>query len=125
MTNFLIVGLGGALGSMGRYGLLLFVEKTFSHPWFPYATLSSNIVGCILIGLLRGLNENKGYFSDDVALFLFIGVLGGFTTFSAFGFETFKIANEGHIVGAVINVAVQLTVCLLGVVVGYSLSKYF
>ncbi len=125
MTNFLIVGLGGALGSMGRYGLALFVQRTFTHAWFPYATLSANIAGCILIGFLRGLNENKGYFSDEMALFLFIGVLGGFTTFSAFGYETFKIAHNGHMVGAALNVLVQVVVCLVGVVVGYSVSKYF
>ena len=88
LKQSLIVALGGALGSVARFKFGGFVLH-HSEAWnFPASTFSVNVIGCLLIGLLAGLAEHHDLFSANVRLLLFTGLLGGFTTFSAFGYET-------------------------------------
>ena len=112
MKQMLIVGLGGFIGSVGRYklgGLILH----HSADWrFPLSTFVVNIVGCFIIGLLSGLAEKHDLFSADTRLFLFPGFLGGFTTFSAFSYEGLYLLrrDEPFIAGlyAVLSVVIGL-----------------
>ncbi len=84
-----IVGSGGFLGALARYGLSGLVQRQLPFASFPYGTLVVNLMGCALIGVLAGLAESRQMFGSEVRTFAFIGVLGGFTTFSTFGYETF------------------------------------
>jgi CrcB protein len=87
MKQLLWVGIGGFLGSIARYKLGGFVLHR-SEPWdFPLSTFVVNLLGCFAIGLLAALVEHHDFFSTAARLFLFTGILGGFTTFSAFAYE--------------------------------------
>jgi CrcB protein len=101
MKQFIIVGLGGCVGAIARYklgGILL-------HPttdWrFPISTFMVNVSGCFIAGVLSGLVEKHGFFGSDLRLFLFTGLLGGFTTFSAFGLETVYLFQRQEILVAI------------------------
>ena len=97
MKQALVVGLGGFIGSVGRYklgGMILH----HSTAWrFPLSTFVVNVVGCFVIGALAALVEHRDLFSPDTRLFLFTGLLGGFTTFSAFGYEGIFLLRRGEI----------------------------
>ena len=97
MKQALIVGLGGFIGSIGRYkigGIILH----HSAAWrFPLSTFVVNVLGCFVIGALAALVEHRDMFSADTRLFLFTGLLGGFTTFSAFGYEGLFLIRRGEI----------------------------
>jgi CrcB protein len=96
MWHILIVGLGGCLGSIARYKLGGFVLHHFSDWRFPAGTFVVNVVGCLVAGLIGGLIERQEWFSPDTRIFLFAGVLGGFTTFSAFGVDTVFLLRRGE-----------------------------
>ncbi|MEM6626926.1 MAG: fluoride efflux transporter CrcB [Pseudomonadota bacterium] len=87
MTSFLLVAAGGALGAMARYGVSMAALRTLGPGW-PHGTFAANIVGSLLMGLLAGWFAFRGEGAQDWRLFLGTGVLGGFTTFSAFSLET-------------------------------------
>ena len=97
MKHILLVGLGGCLGSLARYklgGLVLH----HSAAWrFPLSTFVVNVLGCLIAGALAGAIERHGLFSPDTRIFLFTGILGGFTTFSAFGLETALLLKRGEL----------------------------
>lgn len=88
---------------------------------FPYGTIAVNITGCLIIGFLSQLAESQGAFIPETRAFLFIGFLGGFTTFSTFGNETMNLFRDGENVLALINVAVQIGVGLGAVWLGRTL----
>ncbi|HKO67513.1 MAG TPA: fluoride efflux transporter CrcB [Burkholderiaceae bacterium] len=96
MTNILWVGLGGFIGSVTRYKLGGWVLHLTVQQKFPFSTFVVNIVGCLVAGVLAGLVEKHELFSADARLFLFTGLLGGFTTFSAFGLETLTLLRRGE-----------------------------
>jgi fluoride exporter len=108
MEKALLVGLGGCLGSMLRYGLGGLVGRMKSGWFFPVETLIINVLGCLAIGLLAGLSESRGVFSGTTRAFLFIGVLGGFTTFSTFGYETFQLVRDGQALAAAQSAGLQV-----------------
>lgn len=118
MVKIILVGAGSLLGGMLRYGLNTWVHRALDSPWFPYGTLAVNVLGCLAIGFLTGLGQTWMTFSSETRLFLFVGVLGGFTTFSAFALETFALAQDTHPGAAVVNVALQLLLGLLAVWIG-------
>ena len=89
-----LVGAGGFLGSMARYGLTLLVQRQFPASVFPWGTLTVNLLGCLLIGIFAGLIQEKHSLSPETTVFLLIGVLGGFTTFSTFAYEIFALLRE-------------------------------
>ena len=91
----------------------------------PMGTLSVNVIGCLLAGLLGGLLETRIVLSADQQLFFFVGILGGFTTFSAFGYETFNLLRTGHQLAALANIAVQLVLGIGAVCVGHWLARLF
>lgn len=114
------MGGGGFLGSVARYLLSTVVSSgTAGRTAFPTGTLAVNVLGCFLIGALAAFGARTTPWSAGGRLFLFTGVLGGFTTFSAFGHETFALAREGRWGLAAANVAVQLGCGLLAVAAGY------
>ena len=90
---------------------------------FQYGTLFVNIVGFFLIGFLAGYFETCHYLSSEMRLFLLIGVLGSFTTFSTFGYEVFSFARDGEFISASLNAFFHLLFGFLGVYFGYFLSK--
>ena len=123
MLKFLYVGLGGFLGSICRYWTSGLVHKILDKPWFPIGTLVVNVAGCLLIGLLGGLAEKRQIFSPEFRLFIFIGFLGGFTTFSTFGFEIITFARDGEIFNALTNLVLHIVLGIGAVWLGFSLSK--
>ena len=96
MPAWVVVALGGALGSVLRYKAGAVVLHQVGPTQFPYGTFSVNVAGCLIAGLLAGLGEHFNFLTADVRLFLFTGCLGGFTTFSAFGVETIGLVERGQ-----------------------------
>lgn len=92
---FFIIGLGGALGSFLRYYTAVLFLK-WNHTAFPYATLTVNIIGCFIIGLLFSTSERYQWLSSNWRLFLITGFCGGFTTFSTFAYENLLLLQEGN-----------------------------
>ncbi|MBP6716579.1 MAG: CrcB family protein [Acidobacteria bacterium] len=119
MAAFLLVGIGGAIGSMARYSVSLAVNRWSGSQ--PLATAIVNIVGCALIGLMAGLVAAGAWrISTQTRAFAFAGVMGGFTTFSAFGLDTLTLVQGGRVGAAVGNVAIQLVVGLGAAFAGYA-----
>lgn len=108
MKSLLLVALGGAIGSVARYQLSgLILHRTID--WrFPAGTFAVNILGCLVAGILAGLAAKYEFFSQDTRVFLFTGILGGFTTFSAFGLETVFLLRRGELLVAGCNVALSV-----------------
>jgi CrcB protein len=96
LLNAFLVGCGGFAGAVLRYAMGGLVHRHLPLSTFPYGTLSVNLLGCLLIGALAGLADSRQLFAPELRAFLFIGVLGGFTTFSTFGFESFAMARDGE-----------------------------
>jgi CrcB protein len=110
--KFFLAGFGGFLGSVLRYSVSGFVQDFSRSIHFPYGTLAVNLIGCFAIGLLSQLAETRGAFTAETRTLVFVGVLGGFTTFSAFGNETINLWREGESGLALINIASHLVLCL-------------
>lgn len=123
MPKGLWVGVGGFLGSVARYWLGGFLNQLSPRALFPYETMVINVSGCLGIGLLAGLAEFRGVFSPELRLFLLVGILGGYTTFSTFGYETFQLLRDGDLLLAALNVALQASLGLIAVWGGYSLAR--
>jgi len=124
MTNVLLVGAGGFIGSVARYLLGGWVMKFLANPWLPWGTFIINIVGCLFIGVLAGLSDTRQAVTPEARLFLMIGILGGFTTFSTFGLETFRLLQDGQWVAATVNALGSVIVGLVAVWLGYSLARW-
>lgn len=119
------VGSGGFIGAVSRYLLSLLAQSQFPGSSFPYGTTLVNLLGCLLIGFIAGLFEMKSWAHPEIRLFIFVGILGGFTTFSTFSHETFLLWENGKILMSLINVGVQVIFGLAFVWVGYQLTKAF
>lgn len=118
MRNLLLVGGGGFLGSVARYYVTGWATHMTHAGRFPLGTLVVNVTGCLLIGFLAGLAEYAHLLSAPTRVFLLTGFLGGFTTYSAFAYETYFLGREHMALAALANVALQLVLGLGGVVVG-------
>jgi len=90
------IGLGGFIGAVLRYLVSGWVQDRSGSIAFPFGTLSVNLIGCFIIGLLTFLVETRSFFSVETRTFLFIGLLGSFTTFSTFGNETLVLIRGGR-----------------------------
>ena len=116
-----LVALGGALGSVLRY-LVATAAVAWLGPAFPWGTLAVNLVGSFLIGLVQSLAMESLVISEEARLFLSTGVMGGLTTYSAFSYETVRLAETGAWPSAWANVLVTtaacLALCLLGLTTG-------
>ncbi len=121
MAQLLLVGTGGFVGSVARYLVYRAVARSLPEARFPLDTLIVNVVGCFAIGLLATRTLGSG---DTAARhFLVIGVLGGFTTFSTFGFDTFTLAREQGIAAVLTNVSLQVALGLAAVWAGFFASR--
>jgi fluoride exporter len=118
MQNLLLVGGGGFLGSVARYFLSGWATQASHASRFPLGTLLVNVTGCLLIGLVAGLAEHAHLLSAPTRLFLLTGFLGGFTTYSAFAYETYFLGREHLMSAALANVALQIVLGLGAVVLG-------
>jgi len=123
MNRTLLVGLGGFLGSVARYALGGWLARMKSGWAFPVETLVINVTGCLVIGFLAGLAETRGVFTGASRAFLFIGVLGGYTTFSTFGYETFQLLRDGQLGPALLSSSLQLGLGLGAVWAGEMLAR--
>ncbi|MEY3701775.1 MAG: hypothetical protein RI891_1067 [Gemmatimonadota bacterium] len=122
LIPIVLVGAGGLLGSVSRYLLSLLVTQWSGAARFPYATLAVNVLGCLLIGAVSGLATRSAFLTEPVRLFLITGLLGGFTTFSAFGYETFLLGEDSLTALAIANIAAQLFLGLGAVWLGHTLA---
>ncbi len=125
--NILLVGIGGGLGSMSRYLLGTWIQTLSRSLDFPFGTLTVNLIGCFVIGFLSQLAEARGAFTPESRAFVFIGILGGFTTFSSFGNDTINLFREGESFNALLNIGanviIGLTLVWLGRTVAYLIWK--
>jgi len=123
MKIILLIGAGGFIGAVFRYLLSLLIQAK-TNTIFPLATLTANIIGCFFIGIIFGVFD-KGQMSHELRSFLATGVLGGFTTFSAFSNETFVLLREGHVVYALLYILASVLLGLAATYFAYTTVKYF
>jgi fluoride exporter len=109
-----LVAAGGALGSVARYG----VSGWLTRGAFPWGTFVVNLTGTFLLALLFYLAGGRGYLTPEARTFLFLGVFGGYTTFSTFGLETTEMLRNGQIAAASLNITLNAGLCLAGAVAG-------
>jgi len=112
-VNLLLIAIGGALGSVARYLLSSFVLR-LSGSLFPFGTFVVNIIGCAAFGAIVGAAEQRFIVSPHVRLFTLVGLLGGFTTFSSFAYESFALLRDGQFVAASANILGQVVLGLVG-----------
>ena len=117
---WMYVAVGGAIGSIARHEVGKAIARVSPTEVTPYATGLVNLVGCFVIGFLAGLiASHRMTMSPGLRAFVFVGILGGFTTFSSFGLDTFSLAHGGRPGAAVVNVLVQVIAGCLLVAAGY------
>jgi CrcB protein len=121
-VRWLVIFLGGGLGATARYALGGWVQA-LSASFFPWGTFAVNALGCFAIGALATLLEERSALGPNGRLFLLVGVLGGFTTFSTFGFETWRLLEAGDWPRAAGNVVGSTGVGLAAVVGGVALAR--
>ena len=122
--QLLWIGMGGFVGATGRFLVASLVQRWSGGSLYPYGTLAVNVVGCLIIGLLGGLDQSRQLFGPAARSFIFIGVLGGFTTFSSFGYETLNLAQSGQSQAALLNVALQLGLGLGAAWLGLMVARF-
>jgi fluoride exporter len=123
MLKFILVLLGGAIGTGCRYGLSLLVYSRIKNPTFPYANLIINVSGSFVIGMLAELFDSRILVSPTTRATLFIGVLGGYTTFSSFSYETFTLIRAGEWFRAALNSVGSVLLGLIAVWLGVRLAR--
>ncbi|MGF6171926.1 fluoride efflux transporter CrcB [Ensifer sp. 4252] len=122
MSHLLLVGAGGAIGSIARYLLGLWTLQRWG-PSFPWGTLGVNVTGSFLIGLLAELIMRKFGASAEMRLFLITGVLGGYTTFSAFSLDAIMLLERGNAALAITYIAASVVLSILAVFAGLALMR--
>ncbi len=108
MIKLFLIGIGGFIGSILRYIVCGYVQQLTQSASFPYGTLFVNVAGCFVIGFLSQLAEARGIFTAESRALVFVGFLGGFTTFSTFGNETINLARDGQNLLALGNTGAHL-----------------
>lgn len=122
LKTLLIIGLGGAIGSMLRYLTSLFVARYWENH-FPLATFITNVIGCFLIGLFIGILEKQQLANSDLKWFLITGFCGGYTTFSTFGYENFNLLQSQNSPMAFAYIALSVIMGLIAVWFGLFVAK--
>ena len=110
------------MGAVMRYGLSGLVHRKIPLSTFPYGTLLVNLLGCFVIGVLIGLLESRQMFGPGFRRFMLIGLIGGFTTYSTFGYETFALIRGAEFLRAVANVGLHVVLGVALVFAGYGLT---
>jgi CrcB protein len=124
MERIILIALGGGAGSLLRYFLAGWCQRA-TESTFPVGTMTVNILGCLCIGVLGAAFAGPHLVREEWRLAAMVGVLGGFTTFSTFGFETFQLFNDGQFGRALLNVLLTNAMCLAAVWAGYRLTEHF
>lgn len=124
MLKFALVFLGSGLGGVCRYALGGWVQR-LGNGSFPLGTLAVNLIGCLLIGFLTASLSGRVLLREEYRVALIVGVLGGFTTFSAFGMETFALLNDGQFARASANVLLSVGAGLAAVWIGYRMAEHW
>jgi fluoride exporter len=119
--NLLLIAIGGALGAVARYLLSMFVLRV-SGTLFPLGTFVVNVVGCFVFGAIAGATSQRVQISSTMRLFLLTGILGGFTTFSSYAFESFALIRDGQFAWATMNIVGQVVAGLAGLWVAYVIT---
>ena len=122
MNQVLLVGAGGFIGSVLRYWMSGYIQQLARNTVFPFGTLAVNFLGCLVLGFLSHLAENYGIFTVETRLFVFIGILGGFTTFSTFSNETMNLLRDAQSLLAFGNIVGHFVLGLGGVWLGHSIA---
>lgn len=123
LSQLMIVGAGGFVGSALRFMVGGWAQRLATVGVFPYGTLVVNVVGCFFIGFLGGVAEYRQALDPGQRLFLMIGVLGGFTTFSAFAFETLGLMQEAQVLKAALNTGFQVILGFTAAYFGYLAAR--
>lgn len=122
IQRLLLIGLAGLLGTLGRYALSGYVARRFGET-FPLGTLAVNILGCFLAGFLYYIGQERFLINETLRTALMIGLLGGFTTFSSYGLQTFTLMRDGDVGLAMVNLAASNILGLFTVWAGYSIGQ--
>ena len=122
MTRTLLVALGGLLGSVGRYWLAGAVQR-INGTEFPVGTLTVNVLGSFVVGLIMALSVERGALAANTRIFLTIGVCGGFTTMSTFSYETMALLRDGEVGLGLGNIGATLGACLSGAWLGQVVGR--
>lgn len=123
MIKILIIGLGGFLGSISRYGLNHLLDKRWEI-LFPYGTFTVNMLGCLLLGVIYGLMQRGNVLSEEWRLFLAIGFCGSFTTYSTFAYENFLMLRDSALISMLIYTGLSIFIGIVVVYLGYLISTY-
>ena len=117
-----LIAVGGALGAVARYLLSSAVLRA-AGTLFPAGTFVVNLVGCLAFGLIVGAAEQRVVLSPEARMFLLVGILGGFTTFSSYAYESFALMRDAQFAWAAINIVGQVIAGIAGVWVGYVVAN--
>jgi fluoride exporter len=121
-VSYLLVALGGALGATARFIVAGLVHRVAS-PFFPWGTFAINVTGCFVFGLVAGIADARGAIGPATRAFVLVGILGGYTTFSSFAFETFELLRAGQVPAAIGNTVGQVVLGLAAFWVGWVLTR--
>lgn len=124
MIKWSLIALGGAVGSMLRYAVQGWAQR-LTDGSFPIGTFVVNMVGCLAIGFLSGFFASPQLIREEYRIGITIGLLGGFTTFSTFGLESFNLVNDGELRLALLNVLASCGIGLVAVWAGYRLAEHW
>lgn len=118
-----LVGLGGAIGSIGRFIASQTIQRLFISSGFPYGTLVVNVAGCLIIGIVYGISERFNWLTPEWRIFLTTGICGGFTTFSSFSYESIALIRDYELLYAGLNVAISVVVGFAATYLGLLITK--
>lgn len=122
MLNLLLIAIGGAIGSVARYSVSLAATRLVDVT-YPVGTMAVNVLGCFVFGAIAGVGEHRLPLSSPARALLLVGVLGGFTTFSTYAFESIVLVRDGRADLAVLNVAGQTLIGLAAIWAGLYLTR--
>jgi CrcB protein len=122
IRNLLIIALGGGIGSMARYLLSVFVQNKFDI-FFPFGTLTVNVVGSFILGMLMGMADRGSLISQEWKLFLAVGLCGGFTTFSTFASENLALLRDGEYLYAIGYMGLSVFLGITLVYFGFAITR--
>ena len=124
LRTLLLIGLGGFLGSISRFLIALGLNRFFQSV-LPIGTLAVNILGCLLIGIIYSLAEQKNILSPELRIFLGVGFCGGFTTYSSFAFDKLSLIKTGDFLMLAVYVGASVFLGLIAVYLGSQIHKLF
>lgn len=123
MNQFFLIFVGGGIGSFCRFWLATWVTNLYG-PAFPWGTLAVNLIGCFFIGLIAGLPQASASLNPTTRLLLMTGLIGGFTTFSTYEYESFLLTTNGEFERALINLTMSAVLGFLTVGLGYITMRF-